>query len=89
MTELHRLENRIQSMLQDANPTQDAKLQQIISMYANMKPRVAAQALTVVDESIAVKILMGMKSKESGEILSYMDPVHAARLSEIMSKMQI
>lgn len=48
-------------------------------MYANMKPRQAAAALTTVDEEVAVKILTGMKSKQSGEILSYMDPRHAAQ----------
>ena len=58
-------------------------------MYANMKPRQAAAALTTVDEEVAVKILTGMKSKQSGEILSYMDPRHAARLSEVLAKMQM
>lgn len=89
MTELHGLENRLQGMLQDANTTQDSKFAQLVDMYANMKPRQAAQALTSMDETIAVKILTGMKSKQSGEILSYMDPTHAARLSEVMSKMQM
>lgn len=89
MAELHSLENRLQGMLQDANTTQDGKFKQLVDMYANMKPRQAAQALTSVDETIAVRILTGMKSKQSGEILSYMDPQHAARLSEVMSKMQM
>ncbi|MCH5276722.1 MAG: hypothetical protein J1E80_02685 [Desulfovibrionaceae bacterium] len=89
MSELHGLENRLQGMLQDADDAQASKFKQLVDMYANMKPRVAAQALTNMDETIAVKILTGMKSKESGEVLSYMDPVHAARLSEVMSKMQM
>ncbi len=89
MNELHGLENRLQGMLQDANTAQESKFKQLVDMYANMKPRQAAQALTNMDESIAVKILTGMKSKQSGEILSYMEPTHAARLSEVMSKMQM
>lgn len=89
MGELRGLENRLQGMLQDADDTQASKFKQLVDMYANMKPRVAAQALTNMDETIAVKILTGMKSKESGEVLSYMDPVHAARLSEVMSKMRM
>jgi len=89
MVELHTLEGRLQGMLHEANTTQDSKFKQLVDMYANMKPRVAAQALTTVDEDIAVKILTGMKSKQSGEIMSYMDPLHAARLSEVMSKMQM
>ena len=89
MVELHSLESRLQGMLNDAGTTQDAKFQQIVNMYINMKPRVAAQALTAMDENIAVRILTGMKSQASGEIFSYMDPQAAARLSEIMSKMRL
>lgn len=89
MQELNSLENRLQGMLQDANNTQESKFKQLVDMYANMKPRQAAQALTSMDEMIAVKILTGMKSKQSGEILSYMNPTHSARLSEVMSKMQM
>jgi flagellar motility protein MotE (MotC chaperone) len=89
MDEMHGLENRIQGMLQDADNAQNSRLQQLVAMYTNMKPRVAAQALTAMDETIAVKILMGMKSQASGEILSYMAPQHAARLSEVITKMQL
>lgn len=89
MTELHGLEGRLQNMLQQATTAQDGKFKQLVDMYANMKPRQAAAALTTVDEEVAVKILTGMKSKQSGDILSYMDPKHAAKLSEFLAKMQM
>ena len=89
LVDLHTLENRLQGMLNDANTTQDQKFRQLVDMYANMKPRVAAQSLSNMDEELAVRILSGMKSKEAGDIMSYMDPLVAARLSEVMSKMQM
>lgn len=89
MTELHGLEGRLQTMIQQATTTQDGKFKQLVDMYANMKPRQAAAALTSVDEEVAVRILTGMKSKQSGDILSYMEPRHAAKLSEVMAKMQM
>lgn len=89
MTELHGLEGRLQNMLQQATTAQDGKFKQLVDMYANMKPRQAAAALTTIDAEVAVKILTGMKSKQSGEILSYMDPKHAAKLSEFLAKMQM
>ena len=89
MSELSTLENRLSGMLNDANATQESKFRNLINMYANMKPRVAAQALSDMDVSIAVRILSGMKSAQSGEIMSYMQPQVAARLSEVMSKMQM
>lgn len=87
--ELHNLENRLQGLLDSANDAQEGKLASLIAMYTNMKPRVAAQALTTMDETLAVRILTGMKGPDAGEIMSNMEPVVAARLSEAITSMQL
>lgn len=86
MQELNKLENKLGDMVQQANSVEDEKYSHLIATYAAMKPRKAAEALSTLDEKIAVRILNGMKSKQSGEIFSYMDPVQAARLSKAMTK---
>lgn len=86
MQELNRLENKLGDMVQQANSVEADKYSHLIATYAAMKPRKAAEALSTLDEKIAVRILTGMKSKQSGEIFSYMDPVQAARLSKAMTK---
>ncbi len=86
MQELNKLEDRLGDMVQQANSVEDEKYSHLIATYAAMKPRKAAEALSTLDEKIAVRILTGMKSKQSGEIFSYMDPVQAARLSKAMTK---
>lgn len=89
LRELNELEGRIGSMVQDASSMQGEKFKHLIETYTNMKARVAAQSLVTLDEDIAVRILSGMKSKQSGEIFSYMDPVQSARLSEAMSQFSL
>lgn len=86
MEELNQLENKLGDMVKEANSAEDEKYAHLIETYANMKPRKAAEALSILDEKIAVRILNGMKKKESGEIFSYMEPMHAARLSKAMTK---
>lgn len=87
MEELNSLENKLGEMVQQANSVEDDKYTHLIATYAAMKPRKAAEALASLDERIAVRILSGMKSKQSGEIFSYMDAVQAARLSQAMTKL--
>lgn len=86
MEELNQLENKLGDMVKEANSAEDEKYAHLIQTYTNMKPRKAAEALSTLDEKIAVRILNGMKSKQSGEIFSYMEPMHAARLSKAMTK---
>jgi len=89
MDELNKIEGRVTSMVQGANSAEDGKFKHLIDTYTNMKPKKAAIALTTVDEAIAVRILNGMKSKKSGAIFSYMDPIQAARLSEAMTQLSM
>ncbi len=58
-------------------------------MYANMKPRMAAQAMENMDERIAVRILSGMPPKQSGEILTYTNPAKTAKLTELITRMRM
>ena len=89
MEELNAIEGRIGSMVQGGNNMQSDKFKHLIGTYTSMKAKKAAQALVSLDEEIAVRILNGMKPKQSGEIFSYMDPTQAARLSTAMSEMQM
>ena len=61
----------------------------LIDVYSNMKAKQAASVLETLDERIAVKILAGMRGRQAGEILTYVNPQKAARLSESLTKMQM
>ncbi len=61
----------------------------LVSVYANMKPKQAAQVLETLEDNLAVKILAGMNGRTAGKILSYVKPARAAGLSEKLTRLQI
>jgi flagellar motility protein MotE (MotC chaperone) len=89
LEQLQVLENRLSVMLQDANEVKDEKFRKLVDMLSNMKARQAASVLETLEESTAVKVLAGMRGRQSGEILTYVNPVKAARLSEVLTRMQL
>lgn len=89
LKELERAESRVKGMLKDANDVEQKKVSGLIAVYANMKPKQAAQTLQSLDERVAVKILTGLSPKQAGEILSYADPKITAKLTELMTRMQM
>ncbi len=89
LQELQAAEKKVQEMLQEAKSVEKQKVDGLTSMYVNMKPKQAALALENMEERTAVKILSSMKSKQAGEIFSYMNPQKTAKLTEIISRMQL
>lgn len=82
-------EDRMKDMLKEAKGVEENKVKNLVQMYANMKPRMAAQALENMDERIAVRILGGMAPKQSGEILTYTNPSKTAKLTEMLTRMRL
>ena len=85
---LKALEVRMQKLIDSAGTIQDEKMEHLVSVYSNMKPKQAAQVLETLDEPIAVRILAGMSGRKAGEILSSVRPDQAARLSEALTRLQ-
>lgn len=85
---MQELEAKLARMLEDANKVSNQKLRHLIDVYSNMKAKQAAQVLQTLDEDIAVKILAGMRGRQAGEILTYVEAKKAARLSEKLTRMQ-
>lgn len=89
LKELESAEMRVKGMIKDATDVESQKVTGLIAVYANMKPKQAAQTLQSLDERVAVKILTGLTPKQAGEILSYADPKITAKLTELMTRMQM
>lgn len=86
---LQNLETRIQGMIEEADVLKDGKMRHLVDVYSNMKPREAARALEALEELVAVKILSGMRGRNAGEVLSFVDAERAARLTEALTRMQL
>ena len=89
LEELQKAERKMQDMLKEAKELEDKKINSLVGMYTNMKPKQAARAIESLDERIAVKILGSMSPKQSGDILSYTDPKKTAKLTELISRMRL
>jgi len=89
LVRLQELEAKLNRMLEDAKEVRDKKLKHLIDVYSNMKAKQAAAVIETLNEKIAVKILAGMRGRQAGEILTYVKPAKAARLSEQLTKMQV
>lgn len=89
LEEMQALEGRIQMMLKDAQGVQDEKMLHLVDVYTNMKAKQAGQVLETLDERTAVRILAAMRGRQAGEILNNLTPEKAARLSEMLTTMQL
>lgn len=89
LVKLQTLEKRLQAMLSKAKNIKDKKMKHLVDVYSNMKAKQAAQVLETLDENISVKILAGMRGRKAGEILTFVKPDKAARLSEALTNMQL
>lgn len=89
LEELQSLESKLQTMIKEAQGMKDDKFRHLVDVYTNMKAKQAAAVLETLDERIAVKILAGMRGRQAGEILTFVDAKKAARLSEALTRMQL
>lgn len=89
MKELQEAEDKMKGILREAKDTEEKKVKSLVQMYANMKPRMAAQALENMDERVAVRILSGMAPKQSGEILTYTNPAKTAKFTEMITRLRM
>ncbi len=89
LKELQAAERKVQGMLNEAKDVETSKMNDLTNMYTNMKPRQAGAAMEQLDEHIAAKILLSMRAKQAGEILSYMNPIKTAKLTEILTRMRL
>ena len=86
---LQELEIRIKAMLKEAEEVKSAKYRHLVDVLSNMKAKQAASVLETLDEKIAVKVLAGMRGRQAGEILTFVNPGKAARLSESLARVQM
>jgi flagellar motility protein MotE (MotC chaperone) len=87
MDELRKTREEAAALLEKKNEAESKRLRDLSAMYEKMAPEKAAALLVNVEESLAVDILAGMKSKTAGRVLGNMERDKAARLSRAYSKL--
>jgi flagellar motility protein MotE (MotC chaperone) len=56
----------------------------VVAIYAKMRPEAAASQLSAMDDAMAAAVLTKLTSRNAGAILNEMEPGRAARLTNAM-----
>ena len=89
LADLNALEARLKKMIAEADVLKDQKIKHLVGVYTAMKPKNAALVIESLDKDLAVKILSGMRGRNAGEILGFVNPKKAANLSEALTRLQV
>ncbi len=82
LAELEEVRGKISAKLDEKVKVDTAKVESLVSVFANMKPAQAAKVVEGINEDLAVEVLAKMKNKNAAEILNLMDAEKAKRISE-------
>jgi flagellar motility protein MotE (MotC chaperone) len=58
------------------------RIKQLVKIYSSMKPNAAATLMNNIEANVAVQVFIGMKGDIAGGILSYMEPIKAAGITQ-------
>lgn len=79
--ELKAIEARIEESFGKQEEERKAQLQNLVSMYENMKPKDAARIFDSLDMSVLIGVVQQMKTRRMAPILAKMDSTVAQRLT--------
>lgn len=87
--QLSDLKTQIQTLLDQANKTQDDDTNRLVAVYSAMKPKDAAAVLATMKDEVRLPIAAKMKDRNLAAILGAMDPAAARELTEkLATRMQ-
>lgn len=79
--ELKDLEGVIQGLLEEHSEQEQARIDQLVSIYATMKPKDAARIFNDLDMPILLRVIETMKERSSAAILAEMTPERAKQVT--------
>lgn len=80
--QLEGMRNQIAQTLKDRVEVDQEKVNKLVDLYSNMKPKQAADVIGSITEDLAVEVLAKMKKKNAAEIMNLLSPEKARVLSE-------
>jgi flagellar motility protein MotE (MotC chaperone) len=79
---LEAIESSIKNDLNAYKVINGERIKQLVKIYSSMKPNAAATLMNNIEADVAVQVFIGMKGDIAGGILSYMEPVKAAGITQ-------
>lgn len=82
IAQLEEMRGQIAQVLKDRVEVDQEKVNKLVDLYSNMKPKQAADVIGTINEDLAVEVLAKMKKKNAAEIMNLLSPAKAKTLSE-------
>ena len=82
ITALEDLRTQIAQILKDRVEMDQDKVNKLVDLYSNMKPKQAADVIGTLNEELAVEVLAKMKKKNAAEVMNLLPAEKARVLSE-------
>lgn len=82
IVQLEDMRNQIGQVLKERVEVDQEKVNKLVDLYSNMKPKQAADVIGTINEDLAVEILAKMKKKSAAEIMNLLPAEKARVLSE-------
>ena len=86
--ELKLLQNTIQKLLKSHNQEQEAKMQSLVKIYENMKPKDAARIFEELDMDTLLLVVEGMKERKLAPVMASMDPLMAKEVTVELTRLR-
>jgi flagellar motility protein MotE (MotC chaperone) len=84
--ELKELEGVIKALLAEHSAQEQARIDQLVSIYATMKPKDAARIFNDLDMPILLRVIETMKERSSAAILAEMTPERAKQVTTELAR---
>ncbi len=73
-------------LIKQQKSLEDARITHLVKAYSGMRAENAAKLVNSLDEYVAVRILSAMSGRAAGQIMSFVLPTKAARLTKMLSE---
>ena len=86
LSHLEKIQDAIQSKLDEQKAVGDQRIKHLIKIYTTMPPKKAAGLIENLDMDVIISLFSNMKGENVGQILPYVSTEKAAAISERLAK---
>lgn len=88
IAKLSEIQNAVQATLNEKKTVRDNRLKHLIKIYTTMPPKKAAMLIDKLEMGVVIALFSRMKGDNVGQILPYVSPAKAAKISERLAKLR-
>ena len=81
LQELEQLQSEIETLVEQHDAEEEAKLAQLVKIYETMKPKAAAEIFDRLEMEVLIEVVSRMREANSSDVLGRMDPARARALT--------